>query len=274
MITINDVKNIDYDKAVRVITSFIADIVSSTGVKGVVIGLSGGIDSSVTFRLAIEALPRDNVTVLIMPDTRITPEEDVEDALSLAKTYGVKHYLIPIDKIVDAYNIAPFYNYSEKIPTGNLRARIRMNLLYYYANKHNYLVLGTGDRSELLIGYFTKYGDGGVDALPIGCLYKTQVRELGKRLGLPSTITSKPSSPQLWRGHLAEEELGLKYEEIDVILYALFDENIPLERISGETGIEEWKIKYVLEMHRSTRHKRTTPPIPRLPWIQNVIKEI
>ncbi len=273
MITINDILDIDYDRAVEVITGFIEEMYSKTGVRGLVVGLSGGIDSSTTLKLVSLSIPAERITALIMPDTDVTPQQDVRDALSLARDLGVKYYLVDIKDIVKAYSILPFYGEGDRLPIGNLRARIRMNILYYYANKHRYLVVGTGDRSELFLGYFTKYGDGGVDILPIGSLYKTQVRQLAKHLGLPESITSKPSSPQLWRGHLAEEELGMRYEEIDLILYALMDKGIPAEKIPEETGVGEWMVRRVLEMHRSTRHKRMKPPIPKLPWVREPIIE-
>jgi NAD+ synthase len=274
MITLDNVLDFPVDEAVKIITGFIREKIEEANANGAVLGLSGGIDSSTVLILAIKALGNKNVTALIMPDTRVTPHRDVEDALWLVKKYGVEYYLIEINNILDSYSIAPFYNSKLNIPTGNLRARIRMNLLYYYANLKNYLVIGTGDRSELLIGYFTKYGDGGVDILPIGSLFKTQVRKLGKYLGLPDHIVYKPSSPALWPGHSAEEELGLKYEVIDVVLYALFDKNIPPERIPEKTGIGIEVVNRILNMHRRTRHKRNPPPIPKMPWIGEAIREI
>ena len=274
MITINDVINIDYNGAMSAIEDFINRLVKDAGANGVVIGVSGGIDSSVTLKLAVEALGPDKVYALIMPDSRTTPKKDVEDAVNLVSSLGVKHDIIWIDRMVDSYSILPVFDIGNKIATGNLRARIRMCILYYYANIKNLLVLGTGDRSELLIGYYTKYGDGGVDALPIGSLYKTQVRHLGRLLGLPKDITEKPSSPRLWPGHLAEKELGLKYEEIDVVLYAIFDKKIPIDKVPELTGVNSEKVSKIIHMHRTTRHKRKTPPIARLPWIKEPLPEI
>ena len=274
-ITIENVLSIPYDKAASIIKSFIQDFLESSGAKGVVLGLSGGLDSSVALALAVEALGNNNVTALIMPDTRTTPHEDVKDALTLAENLGVRHYLINIDNIVNSFSIAPFFDLEEKIPTGNLRARIRMCLLYYYANKTNYLVMGTSDRSELLIGYYTKYGDGGADILPIGSLYKTQVRKMGEYLGLPQKIVTKPSSPALWPGHSAEEELGMKYEIIDLVLYSLFDLGIQPDEVPKYTGVEYNIVMKIMRMHKATRHKRGFPPIPKMPWIKDSpIKEL
>ncbi|ADI32240.1 NAD+ synthase [Staphylothermus hellenicus] len=274
VITIKDLLNIPYDKAEEIITEFIKNKIEEANLKGAVIGLSGGVDSSVTLLLALKAVGPEKVTAMFMPDTRATPKRDMEDALWLVKKYGIKYYVIRIDDIVDSYSVMPFFNINYNIPTGNLRARIRMNILYYYANLHNYLVVGTGDRSEILIGYFTKFGDGGVDILPIGSLYKTQVRKMGEYLGLPERITSKPSSPALWPGHKAEEELGIKYETIDLVLYALFDKNIAQEKVPEYTGVDPSIVAKILEMHRRTRHKRQPPPTPSFPWVKEAIKEI
>ena len=136
-----------------------------------------------------------------------------------------------------------------------------MSLLYYVANSKNLLVVGTGDRSEILIGYFTKYGDGGVDFLPIGDLYKTQVRWLGKHLGVPENILTKPSSPQLWPGHKAEEELGVTYDRIDLILHAIFDLRMEAEEVRKQFGED---VDRVLELHAKSSHKRAMPPIARV----------
>ena len=158
----------------------------------------------------------------------------------------------------------PIYENDEadRLPLGNLRARIRMCLLYYYANKKNLLVLGSGDRSEILIGYFTKYGDGAVDLLPIGILYKSQVRRLAAHLGVPEKVAFKPSSPRLWPGQTAEGELGIPYEEIDLVLHAVFDRGISWEEAAEATGVDEWKVRRIRELHEKSKHKREMPPTP------------
>jgi NAD+ synthetase len=139
---------------------------------------------------------------------------------------GLKYKLIDIAPIVNQYSQ---YIEPNEFSKGNLRARVRANILYYYANSKKYLVLGSSDKSEYLIGYFTKYGDGASDILPINSLYKLQIREIAKFLGVPQNIIEKKSSPHLWKSHEAEKELGITYEEIDSILYCIFDKNkIPL----------------------------------------------
>lgn len=261
-ISLDDILKLDYQGIAGEIYEFIRDSVRSSGTRGAVVGVSGGVDSSTVLMLLVNALGRERVYALIMPDPSVTPESDVEDARSLVESVGVKWNIINIAPIVDVYRSSiPIYESedSDRLPLGNLRARIRMTLLYYYANKYNLLVAGTGDRSEILIGYFTKYGDGAVDILPIGTLYKTQVRRLAKALGVPDRIAFKPSSPRLWAGHEAEKELGITYEEIDLILYSLFDLKVRPEEVPKLTGIEADKVKKVIEMHERSRHKREMP---------------
>ncbi len=249
------VRDLDLDYARRRIVEFLRE---QSGGKGYVIGLSGGIDSSLTLALAVEAVK--DVKGLIMPDTSITPIRDIDDAIFLAERFGIEYRLIDILPFVEEFaKILP----KNKVALGNLRARIRMMLLYYYANYEGRKVLGTGDRSELLIGYFTKYGDGGVDLLPIGCLYKTEVRALAREVGVPEWIVEKRSSPMLWPGHIAEEEIGLEYEVIDRILVMLFDEGLEPEEVKRRLGLS-WEVDRVIEMHRESEHKRRMPPIPEL----------
>ncbi len=170
---------IELPSAKRTIVSFIKRQVEESQTDGAVLGLSGGIDSSVTAYLCVEALGSRRVMGLIMPDLRATPEEDVKDARLVASELCMETKEIDVAPIHKAYmkSLEP-----NRLAEGNLRARIRMSLLYYHANLLNRLAVGTGDRSEMLLGYFTKYGDGGVDVLPIADLYKTEVRRLGEVL--------------------------------------------------------------------------------------------
>ncbi|MCD6312221.1 MAG: NAD+ synthase [Thaumarchaeota archaeon] len=256
---------LDYEKAVRVILEFLKEYVEEAGRRGVVVGLSGGLDSSVVCTLAVKALGSENVHGLIMPDRRVTPEEDVEDAVMLAEKLGVYHQVVELDQIYDSFSRAMrFYRDEAGIPNANLRARIRMIILYYYANLNGLLVCGTGDKSEIMLGYFTKYGDGGVDILPIGDLYKTQVRELARRLNLPRRIVKKPSSPRLLPGQTAEGEIGATYDEIDQILYLHFDRGLSLDEVEKKTGIDRRKIDAVVARVHANEHKRRLPPIARI----------
>lgn len=273
-ITLRDVLNIDYESAVEAIRQYVEKSIREAGAREVVMGLSGGVDSSVLLRLLTEIIGPEKIAVLIMPDTRVTPQEDTLDAIELAEKLGVKYYLVNIDSIVDSYSIVEFYSPNDKLAIGNLRARIRANLLYYYANKYKAIVAGASDRSEVLIGYFTKYGDGAADFYPLACLYKSQVRELGRRLGLPSKITEKPSAPRLWRDHTAESELGVPYEVIDVVLYAAFDRNIDPGEIPSVTSVDPGVVEKIIGLHRMSRHKRRGIIAPELPWLKQPIREL
>ena len=264
-VTLDDVVNsVDYMYAEKRITEFIRSYLESSGIKCGVVGLSGGVDSSVTASLTVKALGPENVIGLIMPG-RPTPREDVEDAAWLAKELGITYRIIDMELIRDSFAKAvPDYDPSDRVASGNVLSRLRMVTLYYYANKYGCAVVGTGDKSEILIGYFTKYGDGGVDLLPIGDLYKTQVRAMARHLGLPDRIAYKPSSPRLWEGQTAEGELGLKYEDVDLALYALVDLRLNVDEAANATGLPQELIKAVWNRVIRSEHKRRTPPIPRI----------
>ncbi len=235
--------------------------------RGAVIGLSGGIDSSVAVTLSVRALGKEKVLALVMPDSSATPSEDTEDARELAMRLGIRCRTIDITKVSE--NLTEIASAGcekkDRIAEGNVRARVRMTTLYYIANSEWGMVVGSGDRSELLIGYFTKYGDGGVDLLPLGCLYKTQVRELARNLGLPQKIIQKKSSPRLWRGQTAEGEIGISYKEIDAILYRIVDLRMKKDEIVRELGPgSAVNIEKITDMIRDSAHKRRGPQIPKL----------
>lgn len=258
-----EVPKLDLEAAVREITGFIKRTVEEAGSNGVVLGLSGGVDSSVVAALCAKALGGERCLGVIMP-AGFTPKEDVEDAEKLARSLGMKTARADIEAISDAFFKTLGVDLSDprcKIPAANLRARIRMAILYYYANLNNLLVAGTGDKSERLIGYFTKYGDGGVDFMPIAHLYKTQVRELGEHLGLPERILNKPSSPQLYPGHKAVDEIPADYGLLDRILVGLFDLKLPPRKVSELTGAPLETVLETLSRFNSTKHKRAPPPM-------------
>jgi len=249
---INKIKNQDYSSITKTIEEFLSYQIEKNHAKGVILGLSGGIDSAVLAYICKRKL-KEKTLAIIMPDTSITPKTETEDALKMIALTGIKHKLIDIKPIVTEYTM--YLEPNEK-SRGNLRARIRTNILYYYANAKNYLVLGSSDKSEYLIGYFTKFGDGGADLTPIISLYKLQVREIAKYLGVPDNIISKKSSPHLWKEHEAEEELGATYEEIDSILHCLFNKKLSVDETVKITQIEKSIVGKVHELNINSEHKR------------------
>ncbi len=188
-----------------------------------------------------------------MPDTDITPNYETEDALKMIALTGIDYKLIDIKPIVKEYSM---YLEPNDWAKGNLRARIRTNILYYYANAKNYLVLGSSDKSEYLIGYFTKFGDGAADVVPIISLYKLQVRKIAEYLGVPKNVIEKKSSAHLWKEHEAEKEIGVSYEEIDSILYCLFDKKIGIDETANKTQIEKSTVEKVYNLYLKSEHKR------------------
>jgi len=252
---------LDIAAARKSIVSFIKSKVKECDAEGAVIGLSGGIDSAVTAYLSVEALGSRRVMGLIMPDLRATPDEDVKDARLVASELCIECKEIDIAPIHKAFAKSLDSN---RLAEGNLRARIRMSLLYYHANTMDRLVMGTGDRSELLLGYFTKYGDGGVDLLPIADLYKTEVRRLAEVLGINRRIVAKRSSPRLWPGHIAESEIGMSYETVDRLFKLRFDEGMDVPAIAERMKVDREKIEAILEKHRTSEHKRQMPQICKL----------
>jgi NAD+ synthase len=252
---------LDLSSARRTIVSFIKRKVEETQTDGAVLGLSGGIDSAVTAYLTVEALGSRRVMGLVMPDLRATPDEDVRDAKLVAGELCVETKEIDIAPIHKAF-LKPLDQ--NRLAEGNLRARIRMALLYYHANLMNRLVVGTGDRSEFLIGYFTKFGDGGVDILPIADLYKTEVRRLGEVLGINRRIVAKRSSPRLWPGHIAESEIGMSYETLDRLLKLRFDEGLEVPAIAARLKQSQAKLEAILARSQASDHKRRLPEICKL----------
>ena len=252
---LDEITKKDYSGIQDTIKSFLVNETSQRQADGVIFGLSGGIDSAVIAILCAKSF-KDRSLALIMPDSKITPKADTEDALKLVDKLGLEYKLIDINPI--HYEFSKYLE-PEPLALGNLRARIRANILYYYANSKNYLVLGSSDKSEFLIGYFTKYGDGGADLLPIVSLYKTQIREFAKFLGVPDSIISKKSSPSLWQSHYAESELGVSYEEIDAILHCMTDKNMSAQETVDHTRIEQSVVDKIHKLYKKSEHKRITP---------------
>ncbi|WP_415280982.1 NAD+ synthase [Candidatus Nitrososphaera sp. FF02] len=248
----------DRAKAAKRIEKFIAGYVRGASAKGVVIGLSGGLDSAAVAALCVRALGSKKVFGLVMPG-RSTPKEDTDDAVAHAKELGIEYQIIDIEPIVERYTQdLP----GDKIARGNLTTRVRTSILYYHAYVRKSLVAGTSDRSEMMIGYFTKFGDGAADLLPIADVYKTQLRKLGQYLKLPDAILQKKSGPRLWSGHTAEGELGMGYETIDPVLAMLVDRKKTARQAASALGIPLAHVTRVQEMMERSAHKRAMPAKP------------
>jgi len=239
----------DTGQLVDKLTSWIRDGVSATGCGGIVLGMSGGLDSSVLAVLCQRAFPRSILGVL-MPCHG--SQEDEEHARTVAGRFSIPTRTVVLNTVFDSLfkavagdRLEPAVN---RLAEANLKVRLRMLTLYYFANKLKYMVAGSSNRSELSVGYFTKYGDGGVDILPLGNLVKGQVREMAGFLGIPQQIIDKPPSAGLWWGQTDEGELGLSYEDLDRYL------------ISGEAS-KELKEK-IESMIAASKHKRFLPPLP------------
>ncbi len=227
---------------------WIRDKVLAAGCKGVVVGISGGLDSSVLAVLCHRALPQSVLGVL-MPC--YSNQEDIDHARIVAGQFAIPIKAVFLDSVYDTLLKALPSDRVDaginRLVEGNLKARLRMLTLYYFANQLKYIVAGSGNRSELSIGYFTKYGDGGVDILPLGSLVKRQVKNLGIFLGIPQLIIDKPPSAGLWQGQTDEGELGLSYDELDDYLIAGQASDNMRERIKS--------------MIAANSHKRLPPPV-------------
>ncbi|ASJ08293.1 NAD(+) synthetase [Thermococcus siculi] len=251
-------RELDYPAVVERITSFIRESVEKAGATGVVVGVSGGIDSATVAYLATRALGRERVLGLIMP---YYENRDLEDAKLVCESLGIEYKVIGIkpvvDSIVDALGFAP-----DRKSLGNVMARTRMVLLYAHANAMNRLVLGTSNRSEVLTGYFTKWGDGASDYAPLINLYKTEVWEIARLIGVPERIIKKKPSAGLWEGQTDEDELGISYRLLDEILWRMVDLKMPRDKIAGELGIPVERVEYVERLIKSSEHKRRLPTGP------------
>jgi NAD+ synthase len=252
------------------ITDFIAAQADAAGVDTGIIALSGGIDSTLTAYLAVEALGADSVYGLVLP-SEVNREGNMSDAERVAsELLDVEYDVVGINPIVDAVLEAhpgaepggEPADETEKVAVGNLRARVRTVLNYFAANRRGGLVLGTGNKSEALVGYFTKYGDGAVDCLPIANLYKQQVRQLARHVGVPEDLAGKTASAELWADQTDEEELGLDYDTLDAVLALHVDGPLSVSATARHLRVEESVVERVRGMYERSAHKRAFPPGP------------
>ena len=254
-----NVLNLNWEEVKTKITRFIRDYVEKSKAKGIVLGLSGGVDSSTAAALSAMAIGGNKVLGLMLPERETYNPKDVKHAELVAEKFGIKTEKIDITPALEALEkTIPVFDPEDKLCKGNLKARIRMLYLYYYANKLNLIVCGSSDKSETMIGYFTKWGDVAADISPLMDLYKTQVRKLAKHIGVPDVIVEKPPSPMLWPGQTAEEEIGIKYETLDLILYGL-EHFMKTEEIADQLGLQKDLVEKVKRRWQIMEHKRRMP---------------
>lgn len=233
----------------KTIVNWLKKQLKEAGAKGIVLGLSGGIDSAVVAALAKQAVGKRYLLALILPI--YSQPRDLKDAKKIAQKLGLRTQTIDLSKIYDALlKLLPAPN---KLAAANLKPRLRMLTLYYFANKFNYLVCGTGNKSELMVGYFTKHGDGATDILPIADLLKQQVKQIARELKIPQEIIDKPPTAGLWPGQTDEGEMGITYPELDGILERL--EKKRRQVVSSN------KVNKVKTMIKRSAHKRQGPKI-------------
>ena len=246
--------------AEAVLTSFIRDAVDTSGTQGVVVGLSGGVDSSLAAALAARALGPERVHGFLLPYRTSNPDSE-RDARSVAEHLGVPHRVIDISPMVDAY----FEQESDAGPDrrGNKMARERMTILFDQAKKLGALVLGTSNKTEILLGYSTIFGDNASSLNPLGDLYKGQIWQLSRHLGLPAQVIGKAPSADLWPGQTDESDLGVDYETADEVLYLLFDMGLRPEEVTAR-GYDEKMVGRLVALEQQFRFKRRLMLIARL----------
>lgn len=251
---------INTDIANKILSGFIRDQVEKVGMKGVVIGLSGGIDSALSAYLAADALGPENVLAVRMP-YRTSSEDSLLDAEAVIEDLGLPNMTVPITDMADAL-IDQFPDMS-RLRKGNIMARARMIVLYDQSATQGLLPIGTSNKTEFLLGYSTIYGDSGVAMQPIADLYKYQVRQLAEALDLPRSIIDKPPSADLWEGQTDEDELGFTYDAVDQVLYLLVDERYTVTE-AAEEGFDLAFVEDVWRRVKANHYKRTMPNIAKI----------
>ena len=244
----------------KILTGFIKSETARVGFERAVVGLSGGIDSSLICALAVEALGADNVLAVRLPYTS-SSSESIEHARLVIELTGAQEKTLEITDAVDA--LLADIPADQRVRRGNVMARIRMVVLYDQSSEFGGLVIGTGNKTEILLGYTTQYGDSASAMIPLGDLYKTQVRQLARELGIPDEIIEKPPSADLWKGQTDEGELGFTYEDVDRLLFLLVDRRYSREDCIS-AGFDQDFVDSVMDRVRRNHFKRVMPPIAKI----------
>ena len=242
------------------LTAFIKESVEKAHAKGAVVGISGGVDSAVVAKLCADALGGENVLCVFMP-TAVTPGEDYVQTKAMCKSWNIRYKAISIQSAVDAFSGMLLTGKEAPLEKGNIMARCRMIVLYDKAKKEDYLVIGTTNRSELLMGYMTKFGDGAKDVMPMYNLYKTQVWEMAKVVGVPDEIIEKVPTAGLWEGQTDESEMGITYLDLDKALNVMEQGGSDAD-MAAAANISEAKAKELRDQVGRMMHKHSPAMIP------------
>jgi NAD+ synthase len=263
MISIQNI-SINCEKTEPLIIKFIQNHVKKARLNGAIVAVSGGIDSAVTLHITTKALGQNYVTPITMPERDVTPVSDIMDVMLHCKQLKLTCNTVDITPILHVIqeNLEKFYP-QDKISSGNIRSRLRMLISYYYANVEHKMVIGTSNKTELLTGFFTKYGDGGVDLMPLGDLYKYNIKQLAEYLKIPKNIIQKSPSPGFYPGHTDEKELGCDYDTIDLILY-LWEKGYTKKEIANDLQLNMITVNNITDRIIRNEHKRRLPLILRL----------
>jgi NAD+ synthase len=252
--------NINTDVAQKMIAGFISDQIEKAGMKGAVIGLSGGIDSALSAYLSAQALGAENVLAVRMP-YKTSSEASLTDAEAVIEDLGLPSITVPITDMADAL-INQFPDMSN-VRKGNIMARARMSVLYDQSAARGLLPMGTSNKTEFLLGYSTIYGDSGVALHPIADLYKHQVRQMAQAVGAPDSVINKAPSADLWEGQTDEDELGFTYDAVDQVLFLLVDERYTVDEVIAE-GFDAGFVEKVWRRVKANHYKRTMPNVAKL----------
>ena len=254
----------DYTEHTERLTSFLQSEISKTGLKKAVLGLSGGLDSALVATLAAKALGKENVTAILMP-YKSSSAASLEDAEKVVESTGINSIKIDITAVVDAFAANNMTNpdFSRKGRLGNVMARVRMTTLFDFSAANGAIVLGTSNKSEIELGYFTMFGDSASAVNPIGSLYKTTIFDFSRYLQIPKSVIEKAPSADLFEGQTDEKEIGFSYQTMDPVIYALRDLSLSEEEIIA-SGFDEKLVKFVNKRIKSMSYKRNLPIIAKI----------